>query len=76
MLNRMIARLTPCLFAGLLLAGCAAQSGRYGECAGGPCTARAMTSPYNQADRFVDAQGYPLPGWAQMKYGPESGGNR
>ena len=73
--NRMIARLIPCLFTSLLLAGCAAQSG-YGECAGGPCTARATTSPYNQADRFVDSQGYPLPGWAQMKYGTEGGGNR
>lgn len=75
MLNRMMVRLMLCLFAALFLAGCAAQSGS-GDCAGGPCTARATTGPYNQADRFVDSQGYPLPGWAQMKYGPESGGNR
>jgi hypothetical protein len=69
----MIARLVLLLAAGFALASCAG----FGTCPGaGPCTGRAVASPYDLADQYVDAQGYPLPGWAQMKYGTEGGGNR
>lgn len=57
------------LAVGLLLSSCAS----WNYCRGyGPCTGKAIASPYDQADLYQDAQGYPLPGWEQMKYGPES----
>lgn len=69
----MIVRAMLFLCAGLALAACAG----FGQCPGaGPCTGRVAASPYDQADLYVDAKGYPLPGWAQMKYGTESGSSR
>lgn len=70
----MIERILLLLAAGFALASCAGAV----DCpAYGPCTAgRTVASPYDFADLYVDAQGYPLPGWAQMKYGTEGGGNR
>jgi hypothetical protein len=60
--------------ASLALASCAG----FGQCQGvGPCTGKMITGPYDQADLYVDAQGFPVPGWAMMKYGPDSSdGNR
>jgi hypothetical protein len=56
----------------LTLAACAGA-----PCPGyGPCTGKVLTGPYDQADLYEDAQGNPLQGWAQMKYGPESGDDR
>jgi len=69
----MITRMLFLLCAGFALAGCAG----FGQCQGvGPCTGRAIASPYDQADLYVDAHGNPLPGWAQMKYGTDSGSSR
>jgi hypothetical protein len=61
------------LGASVMLSACA----DWGQCRGyGPCTGKVLTGPYDQADLYKDAQGYPLPGWAQMIYGPESDGDR
>ncbi len=30
----------------------------------------AGTGPYDQSDRFLDAQGFPLPGWLYVRDSP------
>jgi hypothetical protein len=47
-----------------LLLGC--MNGSYGPGNGTP--AAHSTGIYDQADQFEDAMGFPLPGWAYMKY--------
>jgi hypothetical protein len=47
-----------------LLLGC--MNGGYGPGDGTP--AARSTGINDQADQFEDAMGFPLPGWAYMKY--------
>lgn len=60
----------------VLLAVCLALSTctDLGACPGyGPCTGKVATGPYDESDFYVDSQGWPLPGWAIMKYGLPGG---
>jgi len=62
----MLARMAVLMSLGLLLASCAG----FGQCPGyGPCTGRAMSGPYDLADLYSDPLGFPIPGFADFKYG-------
>lgn len=55
--------------AGLLpfLAACGTGNPYYNSTAGG-------AGPYDWGDRFLDAQGFPLPGWAYIHFGTGDSG--
>jgi hypothetical protein len=54
----------------VLLSSCAG----FGQCPGyGACTGRTTAGPYDQADLYLDAKGFPLPGFASMVH-PETDG--
>ena len=57
---------------GLILASCAG----FGQCPGyGACASRGTTGPYDLADEYTAPNGYPVPGFANLKYGDSSDGS-
>lgn len=50
---------------GVVLASCAG----FGQCPGyGSCTGHATAGVYDTADLYLDKQGFPLPGYAYMRF--------
>jgi len=56
---------------GLSLTACAG----IGQCPGyGTCTGQATSGVYDTADLYLDKQGFPLPGYAYMRFPPYTSG--